>query len=296
MSTLKRLSLGMVSLVIMASATLSGCAQYATRNTSSQPLATIIEPVKDSRQVTEKASLAFPASVAIAFVPDKNHNIPKTMLRQAADLLKQQLLANPKYIRSVSVVALEDVNAKISLSQIRSMYDAEIVILLSYEQDQSDQQSGPGGLADATIVGAFLVPSAKTVTSTHIDGKVIHIESNALIFRQSGNDRRTTHSTSYGLNGARAQESTHGLLAATQNFGEQLSKTLSRFDNYDLSQAVSMSVVTAEHTTTVTKEGGKDDNWNRVDNFKLGGGGSMDIWSLSLAIACLWWVRARRKS
>jgi rhombotail lipoprotein len=293
MFTLKRFSFGVVSLIIIASATLSGCAQYATRNTSSQSLAEIVEPVKDSRQMATKASLAFPASVAIAFIPDKNHNIPKTVLREAADALKQQLLANPKYIRSVSVVALEDVKPKISLGQIRSMYDADIAIMLSYEQDQSDQQSGPGGLADATIVGAFLVPSAKTATSTHIDGKIIHIESNALIFRQGGSDRRTTHSTSYGLNGARAQESAKSLLAATHDFGEQLSKTLSKFDNYDLAQAVSMSVVTAEHAAT---EGGtKDNNWNKVDSFKLGGGGSLDVGSLFFAMACLWLVRVRRK-
>ena len=294
MFTIKRLSIRAVSLIVIASVTLSGCAQYATRNTSSQPFAEIIEPVKDSRQMAAKATLAFPASVAIAFIPDKNHNIPKTTLREAADALKQQLLANSKYIRSVSIVALEDINAKISLGQIRSMYDADIAILLSYEQDQSDQQSGPGGLADATIVGAFLVPSAKTATSTHIDGKIIHIESNALIFRPSGDDRRTTHSTSYGLHGVRAQESTNSLLAATRNFGEQLSKTLSRFDNYDLSQAVSMSVVTAEPAATGTKSSDKDNNWNKVDNFKLGGGGSMDIWSLALAISFFWFVRARR--
>ena len=185
-------------------------------------------------------------------------------------------------------------NAKISLGQMRSIYDAEIAILLSYTQDQSDHQSGPGGLADATIVGAFLVPSAKTVTSTHIDGKIIHIESNALIFRQSGSDRRTAHSTSYGLNGTRAQESAKGLLEATQHFGEQLSKTLSRFDNYDLSQAVSMSVAAAEPAATDAKGGDEDNNWHKVDNFKLGGGGSMDIGSLAFAIACFGFVRARR--
>lgn len=218
-----------IAIAVMTCSVLSGCAQYSARTSASLPLNAIIEPAKDSRQVEQKSTLTFPASIAILFIPS-NNNVPETMLREAADLLKQQLLLNTKYVRSVSIVAMDDIRSKVSLAQIRAMYDAEIAMILSYKQDQHYQQSGPGGLIDLTIVGAMMVPSVGTTTATNIDGKVVHIASNALVIRQSGTDKRTTYSTSYGVDSTLAEQSSLGILAATTNFGSALGNTLSKFD------------------------------------------------------------------
>ena len=185
--------------VIVAFGVLSGCARFSARSSSSVPLASIIATTQDSRQTMQKASLTFPASVAVIFVPGKSHIVPETVLHQAEQKLREQLLAKPKYIRSVSIVSTDVMRAKVSLTQIRAMYDADIAIILSYKQDQLQTQSGPGGLMDATLIGSFVVPSVETKTSTLIDGSVVHIPNNAVIFRAGGSAERKAYSTSYGV-------------------------------------------------------------------------------------------------
>ena len=161
----------------ICSATLSGCAHRDIhRSSASVPLAKVIETTKDSTMTSQKAPLILPASVAILFAPAEQRagaSVPATTLRKAAEKLKQQLIANPKYIKSVTVVAGDDIKEKISLEQIRALYGTDIAILLSYQQDQRSSQSGAAGFMDITIIGAFAIPGVETITTSIIDGKVI---------------------------------------------------------------------------------------------------------------------------
>lgn len=274
----------------------SGCAQNQTRSSRSQSLSSLIEPAKDSRQVENKATLAFPASVAVIYVPSSDYNIPRTAIMDSADALRQQLLADQKYIRSVTVVSLDDVASKVSLANIRALYDADMALIVTYEQDQSSQQSGPGGFVDGTIVGAFVVPSVKTATTTRVEAKVVHIPSNALVFRHSAGDSRTSHSTSYGQKSTMHNESADSLLKATTALGDALLSTLQKFDNFDLSHAVSMDVLTANEAVDTQSHTTSDGNWNRVDRFKLSGGGSIDGIALFTGLAMWVIVRRRRRA
>ncbi len=285
-------------LVVCSFTTLFGCAHRdIARNSSSVSLSEIIEPIKDSRQTVQKTPLNLPAAVAIVIVPGKQSNsnhVPNTSLRQAAEKLKQQLLAEPKYISSVSVVTGDDVEKKISLENIRAMYATDIAIILSYQQDQRNNQSGVAGLMDVTIVGIFLVPGVETKTSSVIDGKVIHIPSNAIIFRASGTDERATYSTSHSEKGTAMEESIDSILAATSEFGKSLTKVLSKFDNYDFSQAVPMSVLTADDSKKSAKDRPANDYWGKVDNYKSTGGGAFGI-VLLLISATVCYAAWRRK-
>ncbi len=271
----------LLCLVVFCVATLSGCAQRIARSYSSAPLTEIIEPVKDSSRVVRKTPLTLPASVAIVMIPAKQSYgyIPVTTLRQAAEKLKQQLLANPKYIGTVSVVTADDIKNKISLEKIRAIYAADIAIILSYQQDQRNRQSGLAGLADVTIVGAFLVPGVETKTSSIVDGKVIHIPCAAIIFRASGSDARSTHATSFAESQTATEESIDSILAATADFGNSLTRALTKFDNYDFSHAVPVSVLTAGDTTDAAAVYGKpaNDYWGKVDSYKSAGGGAFGI-------------------
>ncbi len=283
---------GILGLVLSIGLT-SGCSQNLTRSSRSQPLSSLIEPAKDSRQVDNKATLAFPASIAVIYVPSSDYNIPRTVIMNSADALRQQLLAEQKYIRSVTVVSLDDTASKVSLANIRALYDADMALIVTYEQDQSSQQSGPGGFVDGTIVGAFVVPSVSTTTTTRVEAKVVHIPSNALVFRHSAGDSRTSHSTSYGLPGALRNESADSLLKATTGLGDALLSTLQKFDNFDLSHAVSMDVLTANQAIDIPGNTTSDSNWNRVDRFKLSGGGSIDGIGLFVGLAV--WIIVRRR-
>ncbi len=276
-------------LPVICSAALSGCAHRDIhRSSSSAPLAKVIETTKDSTMTTRKAPLTLPASVAILFAPPEQRGgtyVPATTLRQAAEKLKHQLVANPKYIKSVTVVAGNDIKEKISLEQIRALYGTDIAILLSYQQDQRSSQSGAAGFMDITIIGAFTIPGVETMTTSIVDGKVIHIPSSAILFMASGTDERSVHSTTYTESSTAMEESINGVHAATANFGTALTAALSKFDNYDFSQAVSISVLTTGSAADTAKDKPANDYWKKVDSYKSTGGGAFGLLPQLMALA-----------
>ncbi len=290
----KRVSI-LLCLVVFGVTTLSGCAQQMVRRSSSAPLAQIMEPVRDSRQTARKTPLTFPATVAIVAVPGKEgRSVPDTTLRQGAEKLKQQLLANPKYIASVAVVTEDDMGGKLSLDKIRQVYAADVAVILSHHQDQRTSQSGVAGLMDATLVGLFVVPGVEIHTSTVVDGRVIHIPNNAIIFTASGANERTYHSTTFAREGNATEESLEGILGATAAFGTSLTTKLSKFDAYDLSQAVPVSLRT-EGTPAQEGAGGKpaNDYWKKVDSYKATGGGAFGL--VPVLVSAAVWCAARRR-
>jgi rhombotail lipoprotein len=283
-------------LVVFGLLTLFGCAQHSVRGSFSAPLTEILEPSNDSTRTIQKTPLVLPASVAVVTVPSKQRygeRVPNTTLRQAAQKLKQQLLTSPTYVSSVAVVMEDDTRDKISLEKIQAIYGADIVIILTYQQDQRSGQSGVAGLMDITIVGAFIVPGVEIKTSSIIDGRVIHIPSNAIIFRASGMDERSSYSTSYAADKNAAEESINGILAATADFGNSLTETLSKFDNYDFSQAVPVSVLTQCDSTDAVAGEFANDYWEKVDTYKTTGGGAFGIVPLliSAVVCCVAWRR-----
>ena len=279
----------LITLVCLTLVSLAGCAQQITRNSASKSLSKMIAPVKDSQQITKKTPLALPVSVAIVTVPsadNSNRPIPNTTLRLASDKLKQQLLSHSKYVRSVAVVEQDDMRGPISLDRVRALYGADIAILLSHQQDQRASQKGVYGLIDASIIGAFLVKGLEIKTTSVIDGKVIHIPSHAMVFRASGTDQRSSKSTSYEQNGSLTEESIDSMVAATTDFGKELARALTRFDQFDLSQAVPMSTMEAADSAAA------NDYWRQVDSYKSTGGGAFGIIPLLICAAtccAAWW-------
>jgi len=287
--------------VLLFSMMLSACGVLPNRSSASMHLSAMLAPVKDSLSVPEKKPLILPASVAILMVPPRFPNLmPDTTLSKAAAQLKKKLLENRKYVSNVTVVTPEDKQARMTLAQLAALYGADIVITLSYEQDQRSSQSGFLALMDATIIGDFIVPGIKLTTTTYVDGKVIHVPSNAIIFRLSGSDERTSWSTRYVAESSEPeQESIDGLVAATQDFGNKLSDVLVKFDHYDMANAVSAdSVLVADPASPEAGPGplprvppAQDQNWNRVDNFKHSGG-ALDPAELALLLGLgvmSWW-------
>jgi|GEM_PF-1356120 len=294
--SVKRLTLGLLTMVLVAVA-LAGCAHNGrVRESSSVTLDKVIESAKDSRVATDKSPLTFPASVAILMVPGDGQ-VPETVLHQAAEGLKQQLLENKKYIGSVSIVSTFDVNKKMTLEQVRSSYAADVVILIFYHQDQRTMQSGPAALLDAAIVPAFVVPGVKVHTATLIEGVVSHIPSNAVIFRTSGHEERNSYSTSYSEENVGAAASVDSFNAAIVDFGKSLSNTLNQFDQFDMSKAASMTALVASSSESGSVVGGNseaaNDYWRKVDSFKSTGGSFDSGILLFFGVACI--VALRRK-
>jgi rhombotail lipoprotein len=293
---LKGLNLGLLTMVLVAVA-LAGCAHNGqVRESSSMSLDKVIESAKDSRVAPDKSPLTFPASVAILMVPGDGQ-VPETVLHQAAEGLKQQLLENKKYIGSVSVVSTFDENAKMTLEQVRASYAADIVLLIFYHQDQRTVQSGPAALLDAAIVPVFVVPGVKLHTATLIEGLVAHIPSNAVIFRTSGHEDRNSYSTSYSVDNVGAAASVDSFNAAMVDFGRSLSNTLDQFDHFDFSKAPSMTALVESSSESGSAVGGNskaaNDYWRQVNAFKSSGGSFDPGILLFLGVTCV--VALRRK-
>jgi rhombotail lipoprotein len=293
--SLKRLTLGLLTMVLFAVA-LSGCAHNGrVRESSSISLDKVIESARDSRVTPDKSPLAFPASVAILMVPGDGQ-VPDTVLHQAAEGLKKQLLENKRYIGSVSIVSTFDVNKRMTLGQVRASYAADVVVLIFYHQDQRTVQSGPAALLDIAVVPAFLVPGVNVHTATLIDGVVAHIPSNAVIFRTSGHEERTSNSTSYSEENVAAAAAVDSFNAAMVDFGKSLSNILNQFDQFDLSKAASMTALAESGSESGSAVGGDseaaNDYWRKVDSFKSGGGSFGFGILLFFGVAC---VIARRR-
>jgi rhombotail lipoprotein len=293
---LKRPNLGVFVMVLVAVA-LAGCAHNGqVRESSSMSLDKVIESAKDSRVAPDKAPLTFPASVAILMVPGDGQ-VPETVLHQAAEELKQQLVENKKYIGSVSIVSAFDVNKKMTLEQVRASYAADVVILIFYHQDQRTVQSGPAALLDAAIVPAFVVPGVKVHTATLIEGVVAHIPSNAVIFRTSGHEDRNSYSTSYSVENVGAAASVDSFDAAMVDFGKSLSNTLNQFDQFDLSKAPSMTALVESSNESGSAVGGSsvaaNEYWRQVNSFKSSGGSFDSGILLFIGATCV--VALRRK-
>jgi rhombotail lipoprotein len=279
---------------------LSGCAELHPeyrQSFSSESLSSCINVVKDnvvrdSRLIENKRPLKLPASIAIVVIPGEG--VPVTTLQQGAEKLKQQLIANPKYVGSVTVVPAEDTRPSISLQKIHELYDTDVAILLSYQQDIRNQQSGPAAFMDLTIIGYYFVPGVETLTSTIVEGKVIHIPSNAMIFRANGTDQRSRYSTSYGEKNTAGNESIEGILAATTDLGNSLSKTLKKFEDYDASRAVPLTLLLADDSKERGVSKSANDYWETVNTYKSSGGGSFNITLLLISLFVCFTARRQK--
>ena len=159
---------------------------------------------------------------------------------------------------------MEEVKEKVSLGYIQSLYDADIAIILSYSQDQRSNQTGPGALLDLSMVSNFIAPSVKTETIAYVKDMVVHMPSNALIFRSTGSDFNDKNSTPYGQRSVLETESVSGIISTTDEFSVALNNKLSKFDKFDFNNAVSL-----ELTQIGTSQDNRNANWKKVDAFKF---------------------------
>jgi rhombotail lipoprotein len=86
-----------------------------------------------------------------------------------------------------------------NLSQIGTMYDVDVVALVSYDQMQFTDD-GALSLSYLTIVGAYTISGSKNDTNTLIDTVVFDIASKKMLFRAPGISQVKGRSTPINLN------------------------------------------------------------------------------------------------
>jgi rhombotail lipoprotein len=144
--------------------------------------------------------LSLPLRVGIAFVPVNNSSgrnnfsystddlaIPESQKLVLMKKISEQFKQYP-FVKSIELIPtayLAPRGGFANLDQIRTMYDVDVMVLLSYDQVQFTSE-GVLSLSYWTIVGAYVVPGEKDDTKTMLDAAVYDIASRKLLFRAPG--------------------------------------------------------------------------------------------------------------
>lgn len=178
-------------------------------------------------------SLSLPIRVGIAFVPDasgQGHESfwslrmkrrPYTALgeKDRMDLMNRvaEQFKQYSFIDSIELIPtayLVPRGGFDNLGQIKTMYDVDVMALLSYDQVQHIDEDYLS-LSYWTIVGAYVISGEKNSTSTMVDAAVFDIASQKLLFRAPGTSAVKGRATPVNLNEELRVDSKQGFVLAT---------------------------------------------------------------------------------
>jgi len=179
--------------------------------------------------------LTLPLKVGVAFVPESSRRYSKRSLSSKVqlDLLDKVAENFRKYefIKNVAVIPSEYLRSRggfDNLDQLKTMYDIDVMVLLSYDQIQYTDE-GLVSLMYWTIVGAYIFNGEKNDTSTMIDAVVYDIKSRKMLFRAPGTSQVKGTATFVNLSEELRKDSIKGFNLAVPELLENLSTQLARF-------------------------------------------------------------------
>lgn len=131
--------------------------------------------------------LKLPLKVGVAFVPggDKQLNsvTQHKLLERVADNFSQY-----RFIDDIQIIPsyyLKRGGSFTNLDQIKTMYDVDVIALVSYDQIQFTDQDFLS-FTYWTVIGSYIVHAEKNDTRTMLDTVVMDIQSRKMLFRAPG--------------------------------------------------------------------------------------------------------------
>lgn len=241
----------------------------------------------DSMPVIEPSipQLKLPLRVGIAFVPSTNRYQYGSMLteQKKMELMKQigdHFKAYP-YIKNIELIPsayLRNKGSFQNLQQIKTMYNVDVVALVSYDQIQFTDQ-GLLSFTYWTIVGAYIIPGEKNDTQTMLDTVVVDINSKKMLFRAPGMDRVKGISTPINLSEQLRIDSNASYEKASTEMIKNLDLQLSAFKDKVKANPQEYKVISTPEYQART------------------GGGSLDIiWLLTIVAAGAASMMQRKKA
>lgn len=180
-------------------------------------------------------TLELPLKVGIAFVPDTtatgNEAFSSWSGHQGAyhalgEKERMDLMASVAdefrdydFIESIELIPSAYLSPRggfDNLQQVSTMYDIDVIALVSYDQVQHTDE-GLLSISYWTIIGAYVVQGEKNSTSTLIDAAVFHIPSKNLLFRAPGKSFVKDSATPVNLNEQLRNDAVEGFDAATDD-------------------------------------------------------------------------------
>ena len=217
------------AIVLAAIVGLSGCAGKRVEAKSS--IVKYLYPQKnDQIKAADKTVLSVPLKVGIAFVPestfadaDINELVKTQLLEKVASHFKTR-----DYVGKLEIIPsvyLTRGGSFTNLDQLQSMYDIDVIALVSYDQRQLTQSNGLS-IAYWTLVGAYLVSGENNDTNTMMDTAVYDISTRRMLFRAPGVSTVKSTATPINVDKARRADGVKSFeqatLAMISNLDQQL--------------------------------------------------------------------------
>jgi rhombotail lipoprotein len=214
---------------------LSGC-MHARSSRNATSVVDFLYPSSRPEERPQVPVLNLPIRVGVAFVPAGRPNHPARpalteeqrlgLLETVADHFEQK-----QYVGGIEVIPgsyLRPQGSFANLDQLRSLFDVDVIALVSYDQVQFVDQ-GFLSLTYWTIVGAYVVPGEKNDTHTMLDTVVYDVASRKMLFRAPGTHHTKGRATPTNLSEQLREDREEGFQRATEEMIANLDPELEEF-------------------------------------------------------------------
>lgn len=217
--------------VLSSCAWLYGYNKRQAKYTSS--LVDYLYPHEEVVEVPTIPHLSLPLRVGVAFVPENGYRTDGLTEKDKHDLMTRissefRTLPFVKEIQLIPSSYLTKEGGFTNLDQIRTMYNIDVIALLSYDQVQHTDE-GLLSLTYWTVLGAYVVKGEKNDTSTMVDAAVYDIPSRKMLFRAPGTSHIKGSATPVNLSEQLRADSAKGFSLAADELVINLKTELEHF-------------------------------------------------------------------
>ena len=215
---------------------LTGC--YAFHGRHNRYTSSVVNYLYPYRNVVEQPSipnLSLPLNVGVAFVPETGTGPMANRLsrKDKMDLMKRisYEFKAMKFVKDIELIPTDYLTRGggfTNLDQIKTMYNIDVIALLSYDQIQHTDE-GMLSFSYLTIIGSYLIRGEKNDTSTMVDAVVYDIPSRKMLFRAPGTSHIKGASTPVNLSEQLRDDSMKGFNKAADDLVINLKDELDRF-------------------------------------------------------------------
>lgn len=215
---------------------LTGCFNlYGRKHRYTSSVVEYLYPHRDVTEAPSIPNLSLPLNVGIAFVPESG-KVPmrRGLSRKGKMDLMERISSEFRtlpFVRDIELIPgdyLTKGGGFSNLDQIKTMYNIDIITLISYDQVQHTDE-GLLSFSYWTIIGAYIIRGEKNDTNTMVDAVVYDISSRKMLFRAPGTSRIKGSSTLVNLSEQLRSDSFEGFHRAADNLVINLKDELDRF-------------------------------------------------------------------
>jgi rhombotail lipoprotein len=188
---------------------------------------------KERLETPQIPRLTLPIKVGIAFVPETALRPVNLTEKNKTDLMQEVKTHFQQYgfVRNIEIIPSSYLTPKggfSNLEQVRTMFNIDVIALISYDQTQFTDE-GLSSITYWTLIGAYTVPGEKNATHTMVDAAVYDIASRKLLFRAPGVSYLKSMATPVNLTEQLRKDSLRGFQEASRDLITNLDEQLSLF-------------------------------------------------------------------